>query len=74
VYISEQVNAYMGTQGNPAVMRSFVQPPSYLTLGLITAGLLAVAYVILLISNYYEIKQNWAEYRCMPSVAPFASF
>jgi len=74
VYISEQVNAYMGTQGNPAVMRSFVQPPSYLTLGLITVGLLAVAYVILLISNYYEIKQNWAEYRCMPSVAPFASF
>ena len=72
--LSNRMNAYLGSKGNPTVMSSFVKPPSYLVLGLITGVLLAAAYVILLISNYYEIKQNWDTYRCMPSVAPFASF
>ena len=74
VDLSNRMNAYLGSKGNPTVMNSFVKPPSYLVLGLITGVLLAAAYVILLISNYYEIQQNWATYRCMPSVAPFASF
>lgn len=71
---AQKVRAYLGTQEKVAVMNSFVEPPSYFTLGLITAGLFVIAYVILEISNYYEIRENWATYRCMPSVAPFASF
>jgi hypothetical protein len=39
VNLSKKVNAYLGSQGNPVVMNSFVKPPSYLTLGLITAAL-----------------------------------
>ena len=66
--------AYIGSKGDPAVMASIKEPPSALMLLLLSFALLAIVYVLCEFSNYYEIKRNWAQYRCMPSVAPFASF
>jgi hypothetical protein len=70
----KKIGAFQNSNGDPAVMNSFKEPPSIFMLGLITAGLGFVAYIISEISNYYEIKRDWTHYRCMPSVAPFAKF
>ena len=70
----KKIGAFQNSNGDPAVMNSFKDPPSLFMLGLITAGLGFVAYIISEISNFYEIKRNWTHYRCMPSVAPFAKF
>jgi len=69
-----KVGAHIGSGGNPLVMDSFKDPPSVLQLVLLTAGLTFMVYAISEMSNYYEIKNNWSYYRCMPSVAPFAKF
>lgn len=70
----KKVGAYIGSNGDPAVMDSFKDPPSSFLLVLITAGLLVIALLISEVANYYEIKSNWSEYRCMPSITPFAKF
>jgi len=69
-----EVGAAVGSRGDPAVLHSFVHPPSTLTLVMITVGLLAIAVVTAQISNYREVRANWSHYRCDPSVAPFAQF
>lgn len=73
-HLVQQVNAHIGSNGNPAVMATFVQAPSYFVLILLTCGLALIAYIIAELANYYEIKNNWNEYRCMPSIAPFSAF
>lgn len=67
-----EVGASIQSHGNPAVMDSFKDPPSLFSLVMMFAGLSLVAYIIAEISNYMEIRRNWAHYRCMPSVTPFA--
>jgi hypothetical protein len=69
-----EANAAVTSHNNPAVLQSFVRPPSVTTLVLITVGLLLVSVVAAQISNYREIRANWSHYRCDPSIAPFASF
>ena len=69
-----EAGAAVTSHNNPAVLQSFVRPPSVLTLILISIALLIVAIIIAQISNYREIRRNWAHYRCDPSVAPFARF
>ena len=70
----KKIGAFQNSKGDTAILDSFKDPPSLFMLGLITAGLGFVAYIISEISNYYEIKRHWTHYRCMPSVAPFAKF
>jgi hypothetical protein len=70
----KKIGAFQGSNGDPAVMDSYKEPPSYFLLLLISAGLGLAAYIISEISNYYEIKRHWTHYRCMPSIAPFAKF
>jgi len=69
-----EANAAVTSHNNPAVLQSFVRPPSPTTLVLITFGLLLVSVIAAQISNYREIRANWSHYRCDPSIAPFASF
>jgi hypothetical protein len=40
----------------------------------ISSALVLVAYIIAELSNYLEISRNWSEYRCVPSITPFAKF
>ena len=70
----KKIGAFMGSNGDRAVMESFKEPPSIFLLGLISAGLGVVAYIVAELANYYEIKHHWSHYQCMPSVAPFAKF
>jgi hypothetical protein len=72
--VMKEVGAYIGSNGDPEVMNSFKEPPSIFVLALITGFLVIIAFVISELANFYEIKQNWSHYRCMPSVAPFAQF
>jgi len=72
--VMKKIGAFVGSKGDPAVLDSYKEPPSVITLVLITLGLGIVAYIIAELSNYYEIQQNWGQYRCMPSVMPFAKF
>ena len=69
-----EANAAVTSHNNPAVLQSFVRPPSVMTLVMITLGLLLVSVIAAQISNYREIRANWSHYRCDPSIAPFASF
>jgi len=69
-----EANAAVTSHNNPAVLQSFVRPPSVITLVLITIGLLLVSMIAAQISNYREIRANWSHYRCDPSIAPFAEF
>ena len=70
----KKIGAFMGSNGDPAVMNSFKEPPSIFLLGLITGGLGIAAYIVAELANYFEIKHHWSHYQCMPSVAPFAKF
>lgn len=72
--VMKKIGAFVGSKGDPAVMESYKEPPSLITLVLMTLGLGVVAYIVAELSNYYEIQRNWAQYRCMPSVMPFAKF
>jgi hypothetical protein len=69
-----EANAAVASHNDPSVLKSFVRPPSTLTLVLISLGLFAVAFIAVQISNYREIRANWSHYRCDPSIAPFAQF
>jgi hypothetical protein len=69
-----EVMAYLKTKGDPRVMESFVSPPSLLVLGAITLLLVLIAAGLAAMSNYANVRANWAEYRCEPSVTPFAKF
>jgi len=70
----KKIGAFIGSNGDPAVMDSYKEPPSVFLLFLITAGLCLAAYILSELSNYFEIKRGWTHYRCMPSIAPFAKF
>ena len=70
----QKVNAHVGSNGDPAVMATFVQPPSYIVLILIVSALVLTGYIIGEMANYFEIKNNWDIYRCDPAIAPFAAF
>jgi hypothetical protein len=69
-----RVAAAQASNNNPAVLSSFIEPPSTLTVVLISIFLAVVAIIGAQISNYREIQKNWALYRCEPSIAPFAKF
>ena len=69
-----EVGAAVTSGNDPTVLKSFVRPPSVITLVMISLGLAIVAIIVVQISNYREIRRNWAQYRCDPSVAPFAKF
>lgn len=69
-----KVGAFIRTKGDPAVMRTFQKPPSLLALLGLTIVLGLVAWAVSEAANYYEITNNWAKYRCVPSVTPFAKF
>ena len=64
----------VAVRDNPVALESFKSPPSLFTLVMIFTGLSIGAYIIAEISNYLEIKRNWTQYQCMPSIAPFATF
>ena len=70
----DKVRAAIYSNNNPAVIASYIQPPSTITMVMISIGLLVVAIVGAQISNYREIRRNWSHYRCEPSIAPFAKF
>lgn len=70
----QKVGAFLGSGGDPRVMESFKDPPGFMALVFVTAGLFIVLWILAEIGNYYEIRNNWAHYQCMPSIAPFAKF
>jgi len=72
--VLKEVNLYLGSHGNKALLDTMVKPPSLFVMILITLGLLVAAFIISEMANYYEIIQNWDEYRCKPSIAPFSKF
>lgn len=69
-----KVSAFINSKADPAVMAAFAAPPSLLALVGITIVLIGIVWAIAETANYYEIRNNWATYRCMPSVTPFAKF
>ena len=66
--------AYLKTNGDPRVMASFVSPPSLLVLLGLTLLMALVAAGLAAMSNYQNVRANWSEYRCEPSITPFAKF
>jgi hypothetical protein len=66
--------AYLKTEGDPRVMATFVSPPSLLVLIGLTLVLVLVAAGLAAMSNYQNVRNNWNQYRCDPSVTPFAKF
>lgn len=48
--------------------------PSMLVLIGITVVLFFIAVALSEMASYFEIKQNWEQYRCNPGVIPFARF
>ena len=70
----QKVGAYLGSSGDPAVMRTFKEPPGFTALLYLTGFLATVLWILSEIGNYYEITNNWSHYQCTPSVAPFAKF
>jgi len=72
--IMKKIGAHIGSNGDPAVMNSFKDPPSTFMLILISGFLVLITYMIAEISNYYEIRKNWSHYRCMPQIMAFAKF
>ena len=69
-----KAGAYIASNGDSNVMNSYKDQPSIFMLLLLTAALLLVTYIVAEMSNYYNIRQNWAHFRCMPSVTPFSKF
>ena len=66
--------AYLKTNGDPRVMASFISPPSLLVLMGLTLLMVLIAAGLAAMSNYQNVRANWAEYRCDPSITPFAKF
>jgi hypothetical protein len=60
--------------GRTDIANSRKPTPSILAFVGITIVLFFALYVIAEISNYREIRRNWAHYRCHPQIAPFAKF
>lgn len=68
--ILEEVGAHIAAgKGSVPAM-----PPGIVAFGLLTIALGIIGYIVYEIGNYQEIRRNWAHYRCMPSIAPFAKF
>ncbi len=67
----EEVGIHIAAGGNGKIP---AMPPGIIAFGFLTAILAIIGYVIFEIGNYQEIRQNWGQYRCMPSIAPFAKF
>ena len=57
--------------GTPA---TYSDPPSPLLLLVLTGVLAGILAVFMAFAEYNEIRANWPEYRCSPSVMPFAKF
>jgi hypothetical protein len=70
--LMRELAAEVGTKADPAVMKSFVSPPSMTAFVGITLLLLMVGVVFVQMGSYYDIRANWNHYRCEPSIAPFA--
>lgn len=70
----QKVGTFVGTRGNLSALETFKEVPSKMALIFLTVGLGLVLWVMAEFGNYYEIRNNWAHYRCMPSIAPFAPF
>lgn len=70
----QKVGAYLGSDGDPAVMRTFKEPPGFTALLWLTVALAVILWIVAEIGNYFEITNNWPQYQCLPSVAPFAKF
>lgn len=70
----KKVGAYLGSNGDTAVMESFKDPPTKFALIMMSLGLLLVSILVANLANYVEIKRHWAHYRCDPSITPFARF
>lgn len=43
-------------------------------LAVITVVLVGILYALVNMNQYYEIRRNWAQYRCDPSISPFAAY
>jgi len=50
------------------------EPPGMFILFILTTVLVFIAWIIIEIGNYQEVRRNWTHYRCQPSVTPFAAF
>lgn len=59
------------TGGTPP---TYTDPPSPILLLVLTGILGGILAVFFAFAEYTEIKANWAEYQCSPSVMPFAKF
>lgn len=57
--------------GTPA---TYTDPPSPLLLLVLTGLLAGILAVFFAFAEYNEIRANWPEYRCSPSVMPFSKF
>lgn len=53
---------------------TYTDPPSPLLLIVLTGLLIGILAVFLSLAEYNEIRTNWSEYQCSPSVMPFAKF
>lgn len=53
---------------------TYSDPPSPLLLLILTGVLAGILAVFMAFAEYNEIRANWPEYRCSPSVMPFAKF
>jgi hypothetical protein len=74
VYSLKQVAAFIGSRGDPEVMKSFEKPPPLMMLVWMTVVLGFVLWALAEVGNYYEVTHNWSHYRCTPSIMPFAKF
>jgi hypothetical protein len=53
---------------------TYTDPPSPLLLIVLTGLLIGILAVFMAFAEYNEIRSNWSEYQCSPSVMPFAKF
>jgi hypothetical protein len=74
VYSLKQVAAFIGSRGDPEVMKSFEKPPPLMMLVWMTVVLGFILWALAEVGNYYEVTHNWSHYRCAPSIMPFAKF
>jgi hypothetical protein len=72
--VLKRVGAYISSNGNPDIMNSIKDPPTFMGLLGLTFVLGLAALIISEISMYTEIKRNWPLYQCNPSITPFAAF
>jgi len=68
----QQLGSYLSPQSVTGA--TLAESPGLFVLFLLSATLAFVAWIILSIGNYFEVRRNWEYYRCQPSITPFASF